>query len=103
MITYNKLVRDKIPEIIAADGGQPVIRLLEDGEFLLELTLKLEEEAKELRESPYAEELADVVEVVRAIQSTLGISDDELEKTRQEKLAEKGGFEQRIFLESVEE
>lgn len=100
---YNKLVRDKIPEIIEADNGRPVTRILEDGEYLLELTLKLEEEARELRENPSVEELADIIEVCRAIQQMLGVSDDELEKARQEKLSEKGGFEQRIFLESVKE
>ncbi|MDD6200028.1 MAG: nucleoside triphosphate pyrophosphohydrolase, partial [Firmicutes bacterium] len=64
---YQKLVRDKIPELIAAGGETPVIRVLEDGEYLSRLEDKLEEEVAEYRQSGEPEELADILEVVYAL------------------------------------
>lgn len=103
MINHNKLVRDKIPEIIIADGKRPVTRILEDGEFLLELTLKLGEEAQEIRENPTVEELADAQTVLDAIRDELGISQSELDEAIAAKTSERGDFSGRVFLEGVEE
>jgi predicted house-cleaning noncanonical NTP pyrophosphatase (MazG superfamily) len=99
---YNKLVRDKIPEIITADGKQANIRILSNNEYREELIKKLQEEAKELAESPSAEELADIKELVIAIREALGLRAGELEEVRRQKAAKNGRFKKRIFLESVE-
>ncbi len=99
---YNKLVRDKIPEIIRADGKKLKSRILSDEEHLQALLKKLEEECKELIEAKNVEELADVHEVLLALAEALGIKPEELEKVRQDKATKRGGFKKRIFLQEVE-
>jgi predicted house-cleaning noncanonical NTP pyrophosphatase (MazG superfamily) len=99
---HNKLVRDRIPEIIAADGKQANTRILDKKEYRKELIKKLQEEAKELAENPSAEELADIKELVIAIREILGIRAGELEDIRRKKAAKNGRFKKRILLESVE-
>lgn len=102
MTKYNKLVRDKIPEIIRADGKRLKSRVLDDGEHLEALLKKLEEEVAELAEARNVEEMADVHEVLIALAETLKIEPVELEKVRKNKAAKRGGFQQKIFLEEVE-
>lgn len=100
---YNKLVRDKISDIIKADGKKSKIRILDDREYLVELIKKLKEEADELEENPSIEELADIKEISIAIRETLGIDEKELENVRRKKAASNGRFKNKIFLESAEE
>jgi len=102
-LIYNKLVRDKIPDIIKADGKKFKTRILDDKEHLAELIKKLKEEAAEFEENPSIEELADIKEITIAIREALGIRSGELEDTRRKKAASNGRFKQKIFLESVEE
>jgi predicted house-cleaning noncanonical NTP pyrophosphatase (MazG superfamily) len=102
-IVYNKLVRDKIPEIIRADGKKLKSRVLNDEEHLEALLKKLEEECRELIEARNIEEMADVHEVLNALAETLNITKEELEKVRATKANKRGGFQQRIFLEEVED
>lgn len=99
---YNKLVRDKIPEIIRADGKQLKSHVLDDAEHLEALIKKLEEEVAELAEARNVEELADVHEVLIALAEALKIVPEELEKVRRDKADKRGGFQQRVFLEEVE-
>lgn len=99
---YNKLVRDKIPVIIEADGKSAKTRTLNDQEYLKELIKKLGEEAKELENEPSVEELADVKELVIAIREAMNIHAGELEEVRRQKAKERGRFKDKIFLESVE-
>ncbi len=101
MKIYNKLVRDKIPEIIERGGATPVTRILNDGEYLTELDRKLSEEVSEYLESGSLEELADVSEVLAAILCAHGYTADELLRAMNEKRAERGGFAERIYLECV--
>jgi len=103
MKTYNKLVRDGIPEIIKASGGAPKTRILSDTEYNNALAKKLLEEADEYIKDPNIKELADILEVVHAILETQGKSFAELESVRKEKAKERGGFSKRLFLETVEE
>lgn len=103
MKVYNKLVRDKIPDIIAADGKTANTRLLNDKEYLKELIKKLKEEAKEFEAEPSIEELADIKEIIIAIREIMGIHAGELEETRRKKAIKNGRFKKKIFLESVEE
>ena len=103
MKNYNKLVRDKIPEIIEADGKRCNIHVLQQDEYLNALEAKLNEEVGEYQEDKNLEEMADILEVLQAICIARGYTLKELEDLRAKKAAERGGFEQRIFLESVEE
>lgn len=66
MKIYNKLVRDKIPEIMVNNNETPITRILDEAEYKKHLDMKLEEETKEYLESGEAEELADILEVVFA-------------------------------------
>ena len=102
-ITYNKLVRDKIPEIIEKDGKTCTYSVLSDEEYLKKLDEKLGEELAEYQESKSLEELADLLEVMRAVAAARGSSMEEVEKIRQEKARKRGGFEKKILLEKVVE
>ncbi|HOB89968.1 MAG TPA: nucleoside triphosphate pyrophosphohydrolase [Candidatus Colwellbacteria bacterium] len=96
---YNKLVRDKIPEIIKESGGTPITHIAADVEYWLKLKEKLLEEIKEFFENESIEELADVKEVLNAIRDYKGFSESELEATRVAKAEKRGAFEKRIILE----
>ena len=95
---YNKLVRDRIPEIIADQGEKPIIRVMDDKEYIIALEKKLDEEVAEYHESKEIEELADVLEVIYALCETQGHSVDELMQVYEKKHIERGGFSKKIFL-----
>lgn len=103
MKIYNKLVRDKIVDIIESDGRTAKYRTLDNNEYRQELNKKLQEEVKEYLEDNNVEELADIVEVIYGILGSMNISAQEFEKIRLSKKEEKGGFEKRIYLEEAEE
>lgn len=97
-----KLVRDLIPSIIEASGRVPKYRTLDHGEYGKALIDKLFEEAHEFQDATPENrpgELADVLEVVRALAAHLGLTDADLDTVAAAKRAERGGFEQRIWLE----
>ena len=98
MAVYNKLVRDRIPEIIEVHGETPIVRVLEQDEYTRALRQKLGEEVAEFLESGDAEELADIMEVVLALASAGGTSHEQLESIRLAKREARGGFEKRLFL-----
>ena len=102
-ITHNKLVRDKIPEIIEKSGKTAHCRVLENEEYLAELDRKLNEECAEYQADKSIEEMADVLEVLYAITEARGYSVEELERVRVAKAEKRGGFSDRIFLEKVVE
>lgn len=102
MKIHNKLVRDKIPEIIQNADKTCVTHIMSDDEYIASLDMKLQEEVAEYLEDKNLEELADVVEVLRAICIARGYTLEELEKMRAKKADERGGFEKRIYLEYVE-
>ena len=101
--TYNKLVRDLIPDIIAASGNKCRTRVLSDEEYLEFLDAKLNEELAEYHEDQNIEELADLLELIRAAAVARGYTLAELESVRAEKAKERGGFEKKILLIDVEE
>ena len=98
---YNKLVRDRIPEIIEASGNTCVTEILSDEDYLRMLDAKLDEELAEYHADQNVEELADLMEVIRACAMARGYSVEELEQVRAEKAAKRGGFEKRILLKEV--
>lgn len=100
---HNKLVRNKIPEIIKNAGKTPVTLILSDEEYLSELDKKLNEECAEYQTDKSIEELADMLEVMYAIAEARGWSISELEAVRREKADKRGGFKDKIYLEYVEE
>jgi predicted house-cleaning noncanonical NTP pyrophosphatase (MazG superfamily) len=105
-VTYNKLIRDRIPEIIEADGHRAVTRVLEDEDYRMALLAKLVEEALEAANASADElagELADVWEVLQALLSMLRLTGQELETLAARKRGERGGFDRRIFLEYTEQ
>ena len=102
MVIYNKLVRDRIPEMIEAQGETPHIRIMEQEEFLQHLEAKLDEEVGEYHRDKNAEELADILEVVFALAEANGCSRAELMEVYQKKHDARGGFGKRIFLISKE-
>ena len=95
---FEKLVRDKIPEIIKQDGGQAVTRVLSDEEYRVCLEKKLDEEVAEYHESGELEELADVLEVVYALAQAQGHTVEELLSACQKKRDRRGSFSQKFFL-----
>lgn len=99
---YNKLVRDRIPEIIRAQGEIPSIRILSQQEYRVQLERKLDEEISEFHNDRNLEELADILEVIYALTENLGFSKEDLMAAYQKKHDERGGFSDRIFLISKE-
>lgn len=100
---YNKLVRDRIPEIIGLAGAECKIRVLSDEEYLKMIDSKLDEELAEYHKDQNIEELADILEVVRAAAVARGYTVEELEKAREEKAEKRGAFKDRILLIQVDE
>lgn len=107
MKKYNKLVRDKIPEVIKSNGSKPITRIMDDNEYEKELLMKLLEETNEVLSAKTNEEIleecADVTEVIFSIVELKGYSIEDLLETRKQKFEKRGGFKEKIFLENVEE
>ena len=103
IINYNKLVRDRIPELIEASGKTYTTEILSPEDYIRMLDAKLDEELAEYHKDQNIEELADLMEVIRAIALARGYTLEELEQIRAEKAAKRGGFEQRILLKEVYE
>lgn len=99
--TYNKLVRDRIPEIIEAGGKTCVTEILPDERYLEMLDIKLNEELAEYQESKSLEELADLLEVMQAVVNARGWTWEQLEQVRQEKVTQRGRFEKKLLLKKV--
>ena len=98
MKVYNKLVRDKIPELIESDGKTCKTRVLSREEYIAALEAKLNEEVAEYQADKNLEEMA----VLRSICIARGYALEELEAVRTKKADERGGFEEKIFLEYVD-
>lgn len=100
---YNKLVRDRIPEICKRQGISCETRILDEEEYRKGLLDKIVEEAQEVAENPSCEELADVMEVVESIAKTEGFSLQNVLEIKEQKRLERGGFEKKIKLISTDE
>lgn len=104
--TYDKLVRDNIPSIIAQAGKNCRWRLATKEEAPKYLLAKIKEEAQELSNATTKEEatneIADILEVVSYIASLFGIDKDEIDEVVIAKHQERGGFDNLIILEEVE-
>ena len=101
---YNKLVRDKIPEIIEQKGEKPIIKILDSNEYKKELENKLFEEYNEVINSSGSErceELADMLEVIKALADIENKNLDDIINIAYQKSIKRGGFKEKIFLEKV--
>lgn len=100
-IPYNKLVRDRIPEILDAEGKEYSIVKCEDDDILAYAKKKLLEEAMEFVENPCAEEAADIIEILKFMCSRMGVYEIQIEAAAISKYARKGGFQENYILEWV--
>lgn len=98
---YYKLVREKIPEIIAASGKECDTEILSEEEYLKMVDAKLDEELAEYHKDQYLEELAYLVEVIYAAAKARGYSIEELEACRAKKAQERGTFEKKLLLKEI--
>ncbi|MFD1606164.1 phosphoribosyl-ATP pyrophosphohydrolase [Oceanobacillus luteolus] len=107
MTTYNKLVRDRIPEILDEAGKKYNVETLNHDRYILELRKKLMEELSEYQEAANDEEslgeLADILEVIYALTEVHGESFEKLEQLRKQKAEENGAFADKVYLMDVEE
>lgn len=107
MPTYNKLVRDRIPQIIEKKNKFVTTRILNDVEYVSELKNKLGEEVQEYlaaeNDQEAVEELADLMELLHALAQVHGAPPEKLEKVRADKAEERGGFKDRIYLIEVQD
>lgn len=101
---YDKLIRDNIPAILQEKGIDIVIEhATDDKQYEKYLFAKVLEELDEFKEDPSTEELADIIEVLRALAIHYDLSDAEFEQVSDTKFDEKGGFEDRIILKEVKD
>ena len=101
---YNKLVRDKIPDIIAREGRTCETEIMNDSDYKEALRDKIIEEGEEIRKAGDAElvtEIADLYEVIDALIVAYGLSKSDIERVQAERRVERGGFEGRVKLVSV--
>lgn len=101
MKVYDKLVRDRIPEIIEASGSKCEVEVVNDDVALEYLYKKILEEVSELLEDKNLDEIADVMEVLFAIGKKYGYSEDEVLGRRSEKKDARGGFEDNLILKKT--
>ena len=100
-IQYNKLIRDKIPQIIESSGKKAIVERLNDEKYIDNLNSKLGEELQEYLESNNIEELADLVEVIYVILDYKSVTLEQFDKIRIDKVDKRGAFKERLLLKEV--
>ncbi len=102
VVKYNKLIRDRIPEIVKEAGWVPTVRILRKSEFLGAVKKKVFEEAEELIQSEdkrgIIDEIVDIQELLDVLASEIGITKPEVKKLQGIKRKKRGGFKKRLFL-----
>ncbi len=94
-----KLIRDRIPEIIEkATGKKPKLRKANEEEYYESLKQKLKEEVAEFLQDNNPEELADIMEIIYALAEFKKIPKPKLEDMRNQKAKKRGGFNKRLIL-----
>lgn len=100
-VVHNKLVRDKILDIIAAAGKSHQSHIADDKEYQAAVYAKIIEEINEFKENPCIEEAADILEIVNSLFFYHGFRLEDIERARKDKEEKRGGFQKRIVLEKV--
>jgi predicted house-cleaning noncanonical NTP pyrophosphatase (MazG superfamily) len=98
---YDKLIRDRVPEVIAADGKTYEIKVMGEQEYLQALLTKLVEEAEEAAAATpdnRVTELADVLEVLEAICGAEGVELATVRAMKAQRREQRGGFDKRLKL-----
>ena len=98
MPVYNKIVRDKIPDIIKNENRKCNIKILSEKDAVNLLSQKILEEADEFIKEPSKEEMADIFEILHSIIKKYNWNYDEIEKIRINKANKNGSFDKNIFL-----
>ena len=106
-VIYNKLIRDKIPEMIKADNCNPKTRIMDEKEYYIELFRKVVEEGKELAEiknnkKELIKEISDIYEVIDAIIEGYGLDTAEIKSVKEKRRKERGSFKKKLFLEYID-
>lgn len=96
---YNKLVRDRIPDIIQSPGKTCITEILSDEDYLHMVDAKLDEELAEYHKDQNIEELTDLVEVIYAAAKARGYT-YQFEAVRAKKAAKRRAFNKKILLKS---
>ena len=103
---YNKLIRDRILEIIKAAGERPHWRVLNKKEYLKEIKKKILEEAKELTKAKnkkeVVNEIVDIQELIDVLASELGLIKTRIKRQQKIKNKKRGGFKKKLFLIKTE-
>jgi len=100
---FNKLVRDRIPEIIKKNGEKPITHIADDKEYWEKLKKKLSEEVEEFSINSNEEELADILEVIEGICEFKKFDNEEIGRIKKEKAEKRGKFKEKIILDEVED
>jgi len=102
IVRYNKLIRDKIPEIIKKDGWNPIIKTLSKKQYLTALKKKILEEAEELiiakKRKDVIDEIVDIQELLDHLVSEIKLTKLEIENQQKKKNEKRGRFKKRLFL-----
>lgn len=101
-IYYNKLCRDKVPDLIANKGFECGVREVDHDEYRREIIRKVFEEASGVSNhsgrSGLLKELADLIITIDAVKKEFGISDEDVNEAVEQSIEEKGGYEDRLYL-----
>lgn len=107
MPAYNKLVRDKIPELIERNGETCKVKMLDKSTYFQELKTKLKEEVNEYLQAENdveaIEELSDVLEIIHSLSTIHGEGFKDIEAARKKKFVERGGFKEKVYLIEVDD
>jgi predicted house-cleaning noncanonical NTP pyrophosphatase (MazG superfamily) len=103
---HDKLIRDRIPELLEADGVRYEVTEVDDAAFRAALLVKLGEEAAEVATADArgerVKELADLLEVIDTLMVVEGTGWDEVRSVQRERREARGGFARRLALRWTE-
>ncbi|MBX9696904.1 MAG: nucleoside triphosphate pyrophosphohydrolase [Alphaproteobacteria bacterium] len=103
---FDKIIRDKLPSIMHLKGKEAHLQEVDRQKYIQKLKEKLSEETSELLEARdkngVEAELADILEVLHAFSKVYDIPFEDVEKHREQKREEKGGFEAHVVCAYVE-
>ena len=102
VLKYNKLIRDRIPELIEQSNRKAITHVADDDEYWGKLKEKLEEEVDEFIETDKEKELADILEIIYTICDFKKIDKKDLEKLRKQRSEERGPFKLKLILDKVQ-